>query len=466
MPQGSVEALLQKEFKGQTIHDHLVKVLSTLVTRSSSDAYANFEVVSRFIKAEQGAVQKEVGECPGLEENLAKTFKSRKLPATGEGEETAETRLCGVPDVASEMDKLKWASVGFSEAETFAIACSLRQLASKEGLEKVRLWGKILGTKKDYIIAEANPYSGEIPEDEDLDKPNEPGLNFYSYWVTTNPYAEEKDWEQLPLCRKENVVSARKVKKLFTGDLSAQVITHPHFHGEERDLLRTQIARISAGAILAPNGFYVKGEGEDGTVEVAKILPPGVAPEGDEGGFTFPLAKDLATLDQWVHAREHIFKTGKTKPEEKPEEGEEPEEKKKFRQWQQQQAADPAVAPIRQVSSDALPVGPAWSITTSYDAAECCKTIPGEGGEGEGGKDITVVSSQQVVSVKSLRWPGAVCVYQSAQFVNLYCGYGWPVGTFFPCAPEPVFADEADPECAADVNEPPPPPAEEPAGEG
>lgn len=440
----SVEELLKKDFNGQTIEEHLLKVISTLVTRSSSDAYANFEVVSRFIK--EGKQPQDMGQCPGLKDALDKTFASMKMPGAGAEEgEGGDVKLCGVPDVAWEMDKLKWASVGFSEPESFAIACSLRQLATVEGLEQVRFWGKILGTKQDYYVAEGKaPFAGEDLAD-DIEKPGEKGLNFYTYWVTTSMYSVATDWVMLPLATKDLVRQARKVKKLFTGDLEAPVITHPHFAGVEKHLLRTQIARISAGTVLAPKGYFkIEGEGEE-----AAVVPAGPAGEGEEGGYTFPLAKELASPDMWVHAREHIFKTGKTTAEPKPEEeGEGEDGGAALKRYEENVLSDPVVAPIRQVSEDAVPTGPSWSVTASYDPTERAKLVPGEEGE----PATEVVSSYQVVAVKSLRWLGATCVYQDAHFVNIYCGYGWPQGTFFPCAPEPVLDDVADPESHFEPN--------------
>jgi len=437
------------------------QVISTLVTRSPSDAYANFEVVSRFIK--EGAKPKEMGQCPGLKDALDKTFASMKMPGAGAEEgEGGDVKLCGVPDVAWEMDKLKWASVGFSDAESYAVACSLRQLATVEGIEQVRFWGKILGTKKDYYVAEGKaPFEGEdLPED--MEKPGEKGLNFYTYWVTTDMYSVAADWVKLPLADANLVRQARKVKKLFTGDLEARVITHPHFDGLEKHLLRTQIARISAGTILAPKGYFkIEGEGEDAQVVAAG--PPG---EGEEGGYTFPLAKDVASPDMWVHAREHIFKTGKTTPEPKPEEeGEGDEGNAALKRYEERLLNDPVVPPIRQISDDEVVVGPAWSVTTSYDPTERTKLVPGEE---EGAPPTEVVSSYQVVAVKSQRWLGGVTVYQDAHFVNLYCGYGWPQGTYFPCAPEPVLDDAPDPECHREPNpeEEPVPVQEEAPAEG
>lgn len=44
------------------------------------------------------------------------------------------------------------------------------------------------------------------------------------------------------------------IKKLFTGDLNALVITNPKFNGSEAHLLRCQITRITHNVTLQPEG--------------------------------------------------------------------------------------------------------------------------------------------------------------------------------------------------------------------
>jgi radial spoke head protein 4A len=46
------------------------------------------------------------------------------------------------------------------------------------------------------------------------------------------------DWAELPLITPEQLISARKVKYFFTGDLERDVITNPHFIGKEKHLVR------------------------------------------------------------------------------------------------------------------------------------------------------------------------------------------------------------------------------------
>merc|ERR1719410_1528690 len=95
----------------------------------------------------------------------------------------------------------------------------------KENFNKMRLWGKILGTGADYWVAEATGEPGEIPPEFEglMDQPGERGANQYTYFVTTD-LADE--WRKLPDIKYEDVVSARRIRRLFTGNPDAKVITH------------------------------------------------------------------------------------------------------------------------------------------------------------------------------------------------------------------------------------------------
>ena len=53
------------------------------------------------------------------------------------------------------------ASTGFSTDELFRIGLSVKKLIATEPLQKVRLWGKILGFEKNYIVIEGDWQEGE-----------------------------------------------------------------------------------------------------------------------------------------------------------------------------------------------------------------------------------------------------------------------------------------------------------------
>ena len=67
----------------------------------------------------------------------------------------------------------------------------------------------------------------------------------------------------LPNTTPKLIATARQVRKLFTGRLDAPVASYPPFLGAEVDLLRAQIARITAGTHVSPLGLYTFDEEED-----------------------------------------------------------------------------------------------------------------------------------------------------------------------------------------------------------
>merc|ERR1719336_265824 len=114
-----------------------------------------------------------------------------------------------------------------------------------------------------------------------MDQPGERGANQYTYFVTTD-LADE--WRKLPDIKYEDVVSARRIRRLFTGNPDAKVITHPFFDGTEEVLLRAQIARITADTVLCPAGWMVPGGEPDED-------PPPPPVQAEE--FTMPLPSEL-----------------------------------------------------------------------------------------------------------------------------------------------------------------------------
>merc|ERR1719370_1072246 len=102
----------------------------------------------------------------------------------------------------------EWAGVGFCKQEAFHIAMSLRKLATSEtaSLEKLRLWGKVLGTHGDYYVAEGvlqalpsvggQPGKPVLPGDPEYDvEPQGEGANSCCYLVSAGGTSP---WIRLP----------------------------------------------------------------------------------------------------------------------------------------------------------------------------------------------------------------------------------------------------------------------------
>lgn len=73
-------------------------------------------------------------------------------------------------------------------------------------------------------------------------------------------------WIRLPNVTPANISAARKIKRFFSGDLTAPVHSYPSFPGTEAELLRAQIARIAAATSVSPKGYY-QAEAEDNEEE-------------------------------------------------------------------------------------------------------------------------------------------------------------------------------------------------------
>lgn len=48
----------------------------------------------------------------------------------------------------------EWAGVSFGEEETFKLSKAIKRLAILSGATRLRFWGKIYGTTKDYWVVE------------------------------------------------------------------------------------------------------------------------------------------------------------------------------------------------------------------------------------------------------------------------------------------------------------------------
>ena len=154
---------------------------------------------------------------------------------------------------------LEWANISFGEEDTFKLQRSIKRLAIMSGAEALGFVGKIFGTQKDYWIANGRLTTNEEPVEKGIEKRGE-GVNTFVFWVTDNLL---NDWIQLPDVKPEQIIAARQIKHIFTGDLNAIIDSNPVFPGKERHLLRATLARIFAATAIAPKGLFEMAEPED-----------------------------------------------------------------------------------------------------------------------------------------------------------------------------------------------------------
>ncbi|CAE7284343.1 pom1 [Symbiodinium natans] len=322
-----------------------------------------------------------------------------------------------IPDFTEDAEMLSWAGVGLGEAESYKVMCSMRNLAAnqKDGLNKLRFWGKILGTEADYYVAEAQRDGGEPDENDPDAEPPGQGANQFTYYVTNDLAG---DWRRLPDIKPKEIIAARAIKRLVTGNAGSKVITHPAFEGAEEVYLRAQIARITADTVICMKGYLKKEEEEGSPIE-----------QNEE--FVCPPPAELLRKEAWTHMLPHVLLNGRTTHKEIPE-GDTPEELDLAAKMKEEQEADPEQEVLRGLHADGLQ----WTIkqagdTTLYRASA---------------DPAAPLRSNAVTYVRSLAWPGAVTAVRNGQFVNLYVGYGLAAGSpnFFPLAPPDVQEEPED----------------------
>merc|ERR1712139_583857 len=293
---------------------------------------------------------------------------------------------------------------------------------------RIRLWGKILGSEADYYVAEAykEGESGEVDEENPDAEPAGTGANKYAYLVTNDLASQE--WTKLPNTKPKEIVAARQIKKLLSGNTNAKVVTHPPFPGNEQVYLRAQIARISADVTLMFKDF-LKREGNFGEEDATEPAP------NEE--FAMPSVGQLMNHEGWQHSEPHILQNGRTTHREPPEADDEnpdnPDNKVRKRMLAEQES-DPARDPIRKLAGDKLD----WVFKQYGDTSLYKNTSTDPAAQPR---------SNAVTCLRSLNWPGAVTVAQGSNMVQMYVGYGLGAGEpdFFPSMLPDVQEEPEDP---------------------
>lgn len=169
---------------GDTIYDHLTKIITRVIDEQPPDVCDYFEEYSRKIKEDTaiGATHTNQIEQIYLEprrlESAKKVFSLIKLPPPSEfpgapivEEETAgedeEKREPLIKDVMHLQFFWKFAGFGFPPHETYMLSCSLRRLEESPIIADTKFWGKINGLKKNYLVVEV------VLTDEEILKRNE-----------------------------------------------------------------------------------------------------------------------------------------------------------------------------------------------------------------------------------------------------------------------------------------------------
>ncbi|CAH1173759.1 unnamed protein product [Phaedon cochleariae] len=377
---------------------------------------------------------------------------------------------------------LEHCGIGLPRTEMFFVMLSIRKLIHTEPIAHIRFWGKIFGTLKDYLVVECElkeeeyikrnesyqdqveppisveenqaedsrirkaldaiakqqqlygegktgkyprdlPTAPKIQYEEAPEAPAEPsgvGINKKVYYVCNGV---GDPWIQLPDATPKQIRVARQIYKSFTGNLEEPICTYPEFPGKEREFLRAQIARISAGTQICPLGYYTFGAAEMGEGEEEE------EPEEAAGGETKtsykpnpkydpPPLKDLldGSVSFWVHTAAYILPQGRTNwwnpspmpdvndeemDEELGEEEEQEEQEKPKAERMEPETGPPLLTPLSEDAS--VEAVPPWSVRCSSG----------------------IIDNFAMAVVRSNLWPGAYCFStQGKIFQNIYLGYG------------------------------------------
>lgn len=222
---------------------------------------------------------------------IAQALLDEKVAASDLDKQLLSDHSYSVSNLQKQAEMLKWAGISFGQQQVMLLQKSIKQLAKLSGAVSLKLFGKIYGINKDYWIVSGQLPKGwvEEPARGGQEKRGQ-GANTTIFWVTDNLL---NDWIQLPDVRPEQVMVARMIKYMFTGDLNATIDSCPPFPGKERHLLRAQLARLTHATELCPKGSF---EVDEETNEVkAAEEPPAVGLE------------ELKSLEAWSHLHPIIY---------------------------------------------------------------------------------------------------------------------------------------------------------------
>lgn len=164
-----------------------------------NDALEKFEEVSRLVKHTHLKIKdphwdSEISKLILKENNPEKvTFLKKCFGMIGESMQdiSAEDKKllsrgkpCSLPNLEEEASMFEWAGISFGEEEIYLLQKALKKLAILSGALKLKFWGKIYGTEKDYWIVEGALEKGEEALTNVIHEKRGEGVNKLVYWVT------------------------------------------------------------------------------------------------------------------------------------------------------------------------------------------------------------------------------------------------------------------------------------------
>jgi len=468
----------QVDTNGTSIYSHIADISRRIVDEKLDNAYDEFENLSLAVKQSKLKVEsandipvqrvneEERAEVGGHIDSILTAYgrKPEKKPKVvkedddeeeeeeEDKEEEAEpidTAKCA--NILEHQQLISWSGLCMESEEAYQLQHAVIGLVRKlgENFESSRFWGKVLAMNGDYYVVEAKlteyPEPAEQAEDAPPSRNEDPGkgANEFVYFVTTN-IEGNGEWRQLGDVTAEQIKASRRIHRLFTGDLNAKVGGRVHFAWSEAELLRAQIARISAATVLAPSEFYVRPEEDDEEDPFAMERNEEFAPNEDGG----------VAVDAWVHSRGHLRLEGRVAkwiaPEKEDEDDEEAENENEEEKEPTAEETEEEIPILQSIASDA------------------CAEFGGgadDDDEAEGSnvwniRSLNANCAYQIVVLSNKLWAGAKTVYRanSATFVNVYIGDGVKYrATYYTPSPplpiQPQFNEMKEVEAEEEENE-------------
>ncbi|XP_053742045.1 radial spoke head protein 4 homolog A-like isoform X1 [Synchiropus splendidus] len=453
--------LKQGNKSNSSLYEHLTRVLMRIIDERPQDSVDMIEDISLDVKRALFESKQNFMQDLPVTRAAERLAKQQSFLFTQESDPEDPLPLPNVSEIGFFLEQ---AGVGLGREELMKIFLALKLLVDSHALQHCRLWGKILGREQNYIVAEAeypdddvddeveeeqaeedtDVSSDDIQEEEILQppkstyKPPPPvkkemrgsGTNKFVYYVCSEPGLP---WVKLPVVTPAQINVARQIQKFFTGRLDAPVLSYPPFPGNESNYLRAQIARISAGTQVSPQGYYkvVDEEGdedEEASRDTCEVNP-------DFEGI--PVANMVDSFTAWVHHIQHILMQGRCTW--KNPAGKKQEESSALAEDEELEASEevePEVGPplLTPLSEDEdIFDCPPWTILSS----------------------TKLISQHAVAVVRSNVWPGAFTYASEKAFENIYIGWGQKYsgeGYSPPVPPLPEKEYMGGPEITEDVD--------------
>lgn len=422
--------LSMEDSEGQSLYNHLSDVILRILVEKPADARKEFEHISAAVKEEAFAPPAPADLVDGVPMTAERPGDRRQLEFAAAAAELfvvpdePEEGGASYPDLMDLARLYELAGVSLGAEETFRMFLSIKRLAG-ECSDRVRFWGKVSTRDGDYYIAEAPTAEMEdVADPAEMEGPE--GANKYTYYATKATVAA---WTRLPHVTCAQLVAASRIRRYFTGDLGAAVPGYPPFPGNEANLLRAQVGRISAATAVSPSGFFEVDEDSAIRAKGAEELAESAPASGEE----------LRSLDAWVHHELPLTSLGRCTALPEPEEEDSPE-------VEQPELEEPMAS----VAED--PEGH-WALRVAPAGA--------------------AADADAYVVARSLQWPGAFSIAGGGRFASVYVGDGviYAADAYTPPMPPPLQREWApeeggEPAAAAleeqeDLLEDPTPPEEE-----